>query len=111
MTIAKNNYKPNGALGIRVLIGVVSHTYNWDDLDLIFVDPEITEWNMSAKYRPLEKVKWWFDSVNKASTITVHKATGVGEADWTSFDSTTLTYSKASTYSHEKDEWTTSASR
>ena len=111
ITIAKNNYKPDGALGIRILIGVRHEKSTPGNYDLIFIDPEITEWNMSAKYRPLERLKWWYDDVNKSATVTRRPIAAVGEADWASVDPIAATFSKSSTYDFEQGEWMTRATK
>jgi hypothetical protein len=75
----------------------------------IFIDQMPLGPNMSAWYRPSEKVEWWFESGSPASlrkSVTLQGARTPVE-QWDMADPTEIEYC-STTYSFKKGEWTTS---
>ena len=70
------------------------------DFTPVFYDEDELGFGMSASYRPLEKVQWWFEHGNRAGTAITKNRGQVAAADFEK------ARSKSSTYDYAHGKWT-----
>ena len=103
--IGKNNLKPGTATnGVYILIGLQRFDGGYD---VICQDDDELGVNMSAQYKPLDKLQWWYAHGVKTATVKSKIHGPVETGDWSDADTKTGSRSKTSAYNFKEGTWTT----
>ena len=108
LKVGKNSYNTGtGNNGVHFIIGVQQAGAVPNTFGAVFVDLAETGHGMSAEYQPQEQLTWWYTTGIKTSTM-ISSITGPrGQGDFSAPDPDSGKYSKNSSYSFTKGEWTT----
>ena len=104
LSVGSVNFADFDSSGIHIVVGIWNEGEG--EYEAIWVDPTATRLNMSARYCPQERMKWWLDAGNRRGTAVSNITSTSASYDFTNpSEPGTQSYKWATTFELPVGRW------